>query len=493
MKKALLRSFICSLALTLSSLAFADVNAAFDKIDLPSAKDVVMQPLYDNNEAWVAKWEMIKAAKETIYADFFIIGNDIYGKAFLGLLLKKAEEGVQVKLMTDAFASYQKVLGIDVDYFHEIAANKNIEIRFYNRLGRRVLSGSFGLFTNAVASNHDKFLVIDGKYCLTGGRNIDFNYYADVRDLPAAWRDSDVYVESEVLAKEFVERAFLPEFNLARNKKIRKDFINFSSKRDDLLASVDAMDQWLNSDFVEMRADATERYNTKLAKYATEVMEYKSLAGYEKKFNVFEPNFRGDLKILDKTSHLNRKDQRNEITPSILEMIDAAEVEIIIQNPYVILSKDVIEALARAQARGVEVVLHTNSPVSSNHLQTQALFIDQWDIYKEKLNGARVFAYVGQQMLHAKVFVFDRKVAMIGSYNLDNLSENINSEIVAMIKSEELAKKVASEIEKDLDISLELTADERIREGSPYTMANVEKQKEIRKVLKYKKLIGKFI
>lgn len=495
MKNSFLKTLLLSLILAFSTLAFADVGAEFDKIDLPVGSQVSLVPLYDNNEAWVAKWQLIKAAKETIYADFFIIGNDIYGKAFLGLLLKKAEEGVKIKLMTDAFASSQKVLGIDYDYMQELARNRNIEIHYYNQLTSRLFSGLFGSITNAVSSNHDKFLVIDGHLCLTGGRNIDFNYYADVKDLPAAWRDADVFVDSEVMAKEFVEKAFNTEVNLMRNKKVHKDFINFSSKRNDLIASVEVMEQWLNNGELVAPESEDAKYIAAFEKYAEEISPYKTLANYEKKFNLFQNNVKGDIKILDKTSHVTRKKNRhNDISSTIISMIDAAEVEVMMQNPYVILSDEIIEALKRAQDRGVEVIIHTNSPLSSNHLQTQALFIDQWkEVYTQKLSKARVFAYVGTQMLHAKVFCFDRKVAIVGSYNLDNLSENINSEIVALVKSDELAGKIGSEIEKDLEVSLELTADETIRAESPFSMANVEKQKEIRKVLKYKKFIGKYI
>ena len=61
-----------------------------------------------------------------------------------------------------------------------------------------------------------------------------------------------------------------------------------------------------------------------------------------------------------------------------------------------------------------------------------------------------IYAYKLTNKLHAKVFVFDRKVAAIGTYNMDPVSEQINSECVALVKSPAFAGQVAHRIEQDM-------------------------------------------
>jgi len=51
--------------------------------------------------------------------------------------------------------------------------------------------------------------------------------------------------------------------------------------------------------------------------------------------------------------------------------------------------------------------------------------------------------------LHSKVMVFDRQIAWIGSFNLDPRSVRLNTEIVAVIRSERLSNQLASAIMDD--------------------------------------------
>jgi putative cardiolipin synthase len=52
--------------------------------------------------------------------------------------------------------------------------------------------------------------------------------------------------------------------------------------------------------------------------------------------------------------------------------------------------------------------------------------------------------------LHAKTSVFDRKIAFVGSFNLDPRSVNLNTEMGLLVESEALANAVADSIENDI-------------------------------------------
>ena len=53
--------------------------------------------------------------------------------------------------------------------------------------------------------------------------------------------------------------------------------------------------------------------------------------------------------------------------------------------------------------------------------------------------------------LHAKSMVIDDKVAFIGSYNLDPRSENLNTEVGAVIQDGKFAKRLKDSIKKDME------------------------------------------
>jgi len=52
--------------------------------------------------------------------------------------------------------------------------------------------------------------------------------------------------------------------------------------------------------------------------------------------------------------------------------------------------------------------------------------------------------------IHAKSMVVDSKTAFIGTYNLDPRSENLNTEVGAIIHDEQLARTLERSIEADM-------------------------------------------
>jgi len=69
--------------------------------------------------------------------------------------------------------------------------------------------------------------------------------------------------------------------------------------------------------------------------------------------------------------------------------------------------------------------------------------------------NARVFVFVGANKLHAKTFVFDRVVSAVGTYNMDYMSEQINSEDVCAVSSREFSQDMVTRIFEDIKASKE--------------------------------------
>ncbi|MFA4953541.1 MAG: phosphatidylserine/phosphatidylglycerophosphate/cardiolipin synthase family protein [Candidatus Pacearchaeota archaeon] len=103
----------------------------------------------------------IREAKNYIYLETYIYGNDKIGRAFRRALIKKAEEGVSVKILIDAWGSR-----VDKYFFKKLVKNGG-EVRFFRefRYVLRILSKNH-------ERNHRKLLLIDDKISYIGSVNI---------------------------------------------------------------------------------------------------------------------------------------------------------------------------------------------------------------------------------------------------------------------------------------------------------------------------------
>lgn len=442
------------------TLAFAqapqtmDVEEVFDKLQTNSFDPAAMvRFLPQNVPAWYARWWVMENAKKSIDMTYFIVEQDIFGMSMLGMLLKKAREGLQIRIMLDARGT--KTLTrtfVGQDVMQALAKLPNVIIKTFNPASTALLQAFLDI-RHITASNHDKILLADEEFLVTGGRNISMSYFVDPKDVPTVYRDSDVVIQSKIVADQ-AKQAFEEEFNQHSNFIIKKDLLGDWKSRSYILdLAYQAMRRYMMGMGL-YKIDPTKmskKVVTELESFNKELTTYKSLPGYAG-FRLFEGQHEAPARILDKSS---RNGFRNDISFNIISFMNTAKEEIIIQNPYVVLTPDMDAAIKRASKKGVKVIIHTNSPMSSDSLLTQAMFLGDWKSIMAESENVRIFGYKLQNKLHSKVFVFDRKIAVIGTYNMDYVSEQINSEEVAVIKSRPFANQVAKRIDQDIANSFE--------------------------------------
>lgn len=428
---------------------YMGVEEVFDKMQTNTADpNALVRFLPENTKAWYARWSILENAKQSIDLTYFIVEPDIFGMSMLGMLMKKAKQGVQIRIMMDARGTkglVRKFAGQDV--LQELVKFKNVQIKVFNMVSANLLQ-AFADIRNLTASNHDKILLCDGEYLITGGRNISMNYFVDPRDVPTVYRDSDILIKSKIVAQQ-AKDAFDEEWKNQSNWTVTKD----------AFGNIDDMHRTLDLAYQSMRRymlgqGLNKIDTTKVSKETARLLETynKELSGYKlltdyAAFRLFEGQHPYPTRILDKNSS---KGPRNDITFNLVGLMNTAEKEIIIQNPYVVLTPVAEEAIKRASKRGVRIVIQTNSPMSSDSLLTQALFIGDWRKILKENPTVEIYAYKLQNKLHSKCFVFDRKIAVIGTYNMDYVSEQINSEEVAVVKSAAFAGQLAHRIEEDM-------------------------------------------
>lgn len=141
-------------------------------------------------------WKISKA-RHHIHLEFFIFEDDAVGRLLRDLLIDKAREGVEVRLLYDDVGCWHVPHG-----FFDGMRSAGIEARSF-------LKVRFPVFTSKVNyRNHRKIVVIDGRVAFTGGMNIAMRYMKGVSW--GIWRDTHMRLEGKAVYG--LQTAFLTDW-----------------------------------------------------------------------------------------------------------------------------------------------------------------------------------------------------------------------------------------------------------------------------------------
>lgn len=243
--------------------------------------------------------------------------------------------------------------------------------------------------------NHRKVLVIDGKTGFTGGLNFTDNYrYSSDNPPPGsdgeAWRDTHIRIDGPAVSE--LQRAFLRT--------------------------------WVQ--------------------HADEVRIEK--ADY---FPDIEPA--GDQSILVVTAE-GGDQQASPIFEHYIQAVRDAEQRVWVVQAYFIPSDELLDELAAAARRGVDVRLILPRRTDNG------LTVPATRSYYSRLleAGVRIYEYVNTH-LHAKTALVDDGWATVGSSNLDMLSYKFNHELNAIILDQGFNQQLAASFQDDIAESEEIT------------------------------------
>lgn len=166
----------------------------------------------EGKQAFEAMLEAIAAAMHHIHIEFYIIRDDQLGTRFERLLIRKAQEGIKVRLLYDGIGSrrlgkaYLKRLrdaGVEIGCFFPLFTTF-----FDKRLNYR---------------NHRKIVVVDGKIGFFGGLNIGDEY--EGKDLKVGyWRDTHFSIKGDAVL--WIQYTFLTDWYLVKEQSIT-DFVYY--------------------------------------------------------------------------------------------------------------------------------------------------------------------------------------------------------------------------------------------------------------------------
>lgn len=414
-----------------------DLRESFES--LPKGERVGLEILPANPPAWLARWRLLAQTRDSLDISYFIVRTDVFGAAFLGHVLQKAEEGVRVRLLFDAQGTSMSKSVRGNDYLDALANARNIELKLYRPLINRYLEAFAKLNpVAALASEHDKILVSDSRRGMIGGRNIAAEYFAHGADMPKAFRDIDIVLDGRSVARALT-RAFEAQYKSSGASKLPPESLDLVTPVPDLLLAYRAMDAWLKGE--PLARELAQEIEQRKLPWQRELTKYPKLRGIAA--NAEARMVRAEARLLDSRTRLKAKG--DAIGEALVRLTRSARTQILIQSPYLVLSEEGVRVLEDAGKRGVKLTILTNSPLSSDNALSQAFFLEQWPEIMARVPGLRIFVSGEQRTLHSKLIVFDDRVTVIGTYNLDPISMAINSEIMAAVWSDEFARVAVSQ------------------------------------------------
>jgi len=158
-------------------------------------------------DALDAMYYTIKAAKQHIHLQSYIIDPDTTGVKFKNLLIEKALEGVEVRVIFDDVGCWS----LTNEYKGELIKN-GIELLSFSPV--RFITPTSRLNYR----NHRKILVVDGLYGFLGGVNIADRYY-NGGNYPE-WRDTHIKITGESVAA--LQSSFLLDRYFVINQQFKK-------------------------------------------------------------------------------------------------------------------------------------------------------------------------------------------------------------------------------------------------------------------------------
>ena len=144
----------------------------------------------------------------------------------------------------------------------------------------------------------------------------------------------------------------------------------------------------------------------------------------------------------------------------VLAALNRAEKSIWVVTPYFVPDDALSASLVLAARMGCHV--HVVIPEKSNH---PLVDLAGRSYISDLLRSGVRFYFYQPGMLHAKLFVIDRKIAVVGSANMDIRSFQLNFEIASFLYDEKSVEAVLRVVQHIMEETREVQLDELDRKG----------------------------
>jgi phosphatidylserine/phosphatidylglycerophosphate/cardiolipin synthase-like enzyme len=429
--------------------------------------------LLDNGaDALLLRVHLIRAARKSIDIQTFIFAEDDAGYLMLDELVKAARRGVKVRVIVDQLFSLD-----DVELLAQLArAHVNFELRVYNPTFHKArtpplefAAGIVCCFFSFNQRMHNKLFLVDDRIGIAGGRNYENRYFD--WDGEFDYRDRDALVTgpaAQQMAASFErfwrDRRSVP---LSRLRDVSSRILG-----DGLNATHYPLHAYRHGARVEAlsrAANDTAYIRAHFADAALRVGEVEYFSDAPDKFD--EPDLPHD----------------DELSRHVLQLFQNAQSEIVMQTPYLVLSRTAQGVFAEQHRAkpALRIIVSTNSLAATDAFYVYALSYKHkkrflklgFEIHEFKPFPQEAAALIADYAalgdgiepeqryrkygraplrehgvrvgLHAKSIVIDDAIALIGSHNFDPRSDHYNTESGFIIHDVAFAQALRDSILRD--------------------------------------------
>ncbi len=378
---------------------------------------------------------LIDKAEKSLDLQYWSLHTDKTGRAIAWKLIRAADRGVRVRVLLDDF-----IAGGGNPMLAALAAHPNIEVRLFNPVSKKKLTRGLAFFTSFRRINrrmHNKVFIADNRVAILGGRNIGDAYY--MAKASYMYKDLDVMSVGPVVGE--ISRSFDVYWNAkwANKLKSRRYRYNEGPKETSKI---------LKMDYYKL----------------TQSPFWKQLRRFDVKAVFDDPAARfiwADYQVFydppEKVKGIKKKN-RKFLEWKMIQQMSRAHSDVKIITPYFVPQRFGMRWIKKLTRSRVKVSVITNSfaanDVSVSHGGYQRYRrkllkygIDLYEFKPDAIKEERALVNWRDKKpvsrLHAKAIVIDDQYVYIGSVNLTPRSRYMNTEITIMLKSKELAGRVA--------------------------------------------------
>ncbi|HYR01228.1 MAG TPA: phospholipase D family protein [Casimicrobiaceae bacterium] len=393
-----------------------------------------IHPFRDPRDAFAARVLLAAVAERSLDVQYYQWNGDQVGYLLFDALWRAAERGVRVRLLLDDVGT----AGLDPT-IAALDAHPNIEVRLYNPVAQRDVRALNFLtdFTRVNRRMHNKSFTADNQASVVGGRNIGNEYFGAGSGV--------VFADLDVIAVGAAVREVSSEFDLYWN--------SISAYPAASLVGLPGPDgtAGLVATFASTRADPDSVAYldaVRTTSVVRDVIERKLAFEWTTAKVVYDD----PAKTLDTT---NRTDIL--LFPELVRSTGRPETAFDLVSPYFVPGEDGTAALVALAGRGVKVRILTNSLASTDVSAVHAGYakrrrdllrggVELFELKATVAHDTESTYKVGSSSsagLHAKTFAVDRSRIFVGSFNFDQRSARINTEMGLVIASSALARELA--------------------------------------------------
>lgn len=393
----------------------------------------------DNEEALVRRLQIIHNARREIILSTFDFRIDNSGKQVLAALYGAARRGVQVRVLVDGISGIQLSRN---EYFRAFAADEHVGAKVYSRINI-LMPWRFNYRL------HDKYVIADNDVFLVGGRNTYDLFLGNYTKSSNQDRDILVYegmAGSGETCLELLHDYFEKMWSSHNCSGCRR---------------------WIG----EKTKEKNQRELLEIdSRQSEEIPELRQVPDWE---HITMSTASLTLLVNPQRAFISEPTLWNNLCKYMEEGHD-----ILIQTPYIICSSEMYDDFT-------DVCRHVHSVnIITNAVESGANPFGCTDYLNQKQRiihcGTGVYEYLGEHSMHTKTVLIDDDTSIVGSFNMDERSAYLDTEMMIVIKgcpelNEELRQQ-SLEMEKS---SMYVAPDGTETPGENYYPVTLSRGKQI--------------